>query len=102
METYRDQAGMYPLSSMVRVDGAPTGQAPGTSMKYPPTPPGAETLRCASARASAGYPPVAESAVALTQGHGDDLAAQSPHLSTGRARGLLRRRIKIDRTAFFK
>jgi hypothetical protein len=46
-------------------------------MKYPPTPIGAETLRCASARASAGYPPVAESAVALTQGHKDDLAPES-------------------------
>jgi hypothetical protein len=46
-------------------------------MKYPPTPIGAETLRCANARASAGYPPVAESAVALTQGHRDDLAAES-------------------------
>jgi hypothetical protein len=46
-------------------------------MKYPPTPIGAETLRYVSARASAGYSPVAESAVALTQGHRDDLAAES-------------------------
>jgi hypothetical protein len=55
---------------------SPTGKARGTSMKYPPTPVGAETLRYASAKASAGYPPVAESAVALTQRHRDDLAAE--------------------------
>jgi len=42
------------------------GKARGTSMKYPPTPTGAETLWCDSTKASAGYPPVAESAVALT------------------------------------
>jgi hypothetical protein len=64
--------------------------ARGTSMKYPPTPIGAETLWCARAVASVGYPPVAESAVALTQGHRNDLAAestfihgQSPCLHTG-------------------
>jgi len=53
------------------------GKACGTSMKYPPTPIGVETLQCASARATAGYPPVAESAVALNQGLRDDLAAES-------------------------
>jgi len=31
-------------------------------MKYPPTPLGAEALRRASAKASAGYPPAAKSA----------------------------------------
>ena len=38
---------------------------------------GAETLRCASTKATAGYPPVAESAVALTQGHRNDYAPES-------------------------
>jgi hypothetical protein len=52
------------------------GKARGTSMKYPPTPTGAETLWCDSTKASAGYPPVAESAVALTQGRRDDLATE--------------------------
>jgi hypothetical protein len=50
------------------VDGlnpwSPTGRASGTSMKYPPTPLGAEALRCASAKASEGYPPIAKSAEA--------------------------------------
>jgi len=45
-------------------------------MEYPPTPIGAEMVRCDSTKASAGYPRVAESAVALTQGHRDDLAAE--------------------------
>ena len=43
---------------------SPTGKARGTSMEYPPTPVSAEALRCASTEASAGYPPVAKSAVA--------------------------------------
>jgi hypothetical protein len=72
------------------------GQARALSMKYPPTPISAEMLRYLSARASASYPTVAESAVALTQGHRDDLGAESafivrrhrlwPTASTGRAR----------------
>jgi hypothetical protein len=41
------------------------GKARGTSMKYPPTPLGADALRCACTRASEGYPPVAKSAEAL-------------------------------------
>jgi len=95
---------------------SPTGKARGISMKYLPTPTGAETLRCDSTKASAGYPPVAESAVALTQGHMDDLATefafihgQSPCLHaevllqniwqervSARRRGLLRRRINSE------
>jgi hypothetical protein len=43
---------------------SPTGKARGTSTKYPPTPMDAETLRCSSAQASAGYPPAAKSAIA--------------------------------------
>ena len=43
---------------------SPTGKARGTSIKYPPTPLGAEALRCASAKASEGYPPSAKSAEA--------------------------------------
>ena len=60
------------IDNLSFIQWSPTGEARGTSMKYPPTPIGAETLRCASARASAGYPPVAESAVALTRGHRND------------------------------
>jgi hypothetical protein len=41
-----------------------TGRARGTSITYPPTPLGAEALRCASAKASEGYPPTAKSAEA--------------------------------------
>ncbi len=48
------------------------GKAHGTSMKYPPTPLGAETLRCASAEASEGYPPMAKSAGALILRHTKD------------------------------
>jgi hypothetical protein len=33
--------------------------------EYPPTPLGAEALRCAGAKASEGYPPVAKSAEAV-------------------------------------
>ena len=43
---------------------SPTGKARGTSIEYPPTPLGAEALRCASAKASEGYPPSAKSAEA--------------------------------------
>jgi hypothetical protein len=43
----------------------PHGKARGTPMKYPPTPLGAEALRCASTKASEGYPPMAKSAEAL-------------------------------------
>jgi len=38
----------------------PRGQARGTQKPYPPTPLGAEALRCASAKASVGHPPVSE------------------------------------------
>ncbi len=43
---------------------SPTSKARGTSIEYPPTPLGAEALRCASAKASEGYPPSAKSAEA--------------------------------------
>jgi hypothetical protein len=43
---------------------SPTGRARGPSISYPPTPLGAEALRCASAKASEGYPPMAKSAEA--------------------------------------
>jgi len=43
----------------------PLGKARGSSMKYPPAP--------MDARASARYPPVAESAVALARGRRHDL-----------------------------
>jgi hypothetical protein len=61
--------------------------------KYPPTPLGAETLRCVGAKASEGYPPLAKSAEA-TSFDTSRVEAQVTHSSTGRARGLLRRRIK--------
>jgi len=38
----------------------PHGQARGPQKPYPPTPLGAEALRCASAKASVGHPPVSE------------------------------------------
>jgi hypothetical protein len=91
---------------------SPTGKARGTSMKYPPTPLAAEALRCASAKASEGYPPVAKSAEALMGRMNDPTNAyafihgQSPCLHaevlhqsiwqvrvSARRRGLLRRRI---------
>jgi hypothetical protein len=50
------------------------GKAHGTSMKYPPTPLGAEALRCESAKASEGYPPVAKSAGASILQHMNDSA----------------------------
>jgi hypothetical protein len=61
-------AGMTFLEMALKMNlkWSPTGKARGTSVRYPPTPMGAETLRYASARAWAGYPPVAKSAVALT------------------------------------
>ena len=64
--------------------------------KYPPTPLGAEALRCAGAKASEGYPPLAKSAEA-TSFDTSRVEAQVTHSSTGRARGLLRRRIKFTR-----
>jgi len=38
----------------------PHGQARGPHKPYPPTPLGAEALRCAGAKASVGHPPVSE------------------------------------------
>ncbi len=38
----------------------PHGQALDPQQPYPPTPLGAEALRCASAKASVGHPPVSE------------------------------------------
>ena len=38
----------------------PNGQARGPQKPYPPTPLGAVALRCASAKASVGHPPVSE------------------------------------------
>jgi len=49
---------------LVNFQWSPTGKARGTSIKYPPTPLGAEALWCASAKASEGYPPSAKSAEA--------------------------------------
>jgi len=62
---------------------------------------GAEALRYAGTKASEGYPPVAKSAEAVIPGSG---LAPTPltHSSTGRARGLLRRRIKIQNDQAFK
>ena len=56
------------------MNGGPTGKARGASMKYPPTPLGAEALQCASAKASEGYPPVAKSAGASILRHMKDSA----------------------------
>ena len=62
---------------------SPTGLARGTSMRIP-----------SYAKASEGYPPVAKSAEA-TSFSTSTVEAQVTHSSTGRARGLLRRRIKF-------
>jgi hypothetical protein len=51
---------------------SPTGKVRGTSVKYPPTPMGAEALRRANTKASEGYPPVAKSAEALILPHMND------------------------------
>jgi len=77
--------------------GASRARGRGTSMKYPPTPLDAQAVRCARAKASEGYPPVAKSAEAAIPGSG---LVQIPltHSSTGKARGFLRRRIKGTRT----
>jgi hypothetical protein len=99
---------------------SPTGKARGTSLKYPPTPLGAEALRRASAKAlacqrtcsasrSAGYPPVRVSDIRRSISNCIDPrvkpmpARRSACLRrsgfaqagvTARRRGLLRRRIK--------
>ena len=83
-------------------------------MKYPPTPLGTEALRCASDKASEGYPPMAKSAEAAVLRYMDDsgtgyafIHRQSPCLHaevpafaetlcagvSALRRGLLRRRI---------
>jgi hypothetical protein len=62
--------------------------------KYPPTPLGVEALQCVGAKASEGYPPVAKSAEA-TGFNTRRVEARVTHSSTGKARGLLRRRINI-------
>src|SRR4030042_2081167 len=84
--------------------GAPRAKPVVPPQEYPPTPRGAEALRGAGAKASEGYPPVAKSAeaVILRFKIGTDTAHAFivrlhrlwPTASTGRARGLLRRRIK--------
>ena len=60
---------------MLRWSWSPTGRARGTSMRYPPTPLGAEALRCVSAKASEGYPPTAKSAGASMLRYLKDSAA---------------------------
>jgi len=84
-------------------NGAPRAKPAVPPQEYPPTPPGAEALRCAGAKASEGYPPVAKSAEAVIPrfttstdtAHAFIVRRHRlwPTASTGRARGLLRRRI---------
>jgi hypothetical protein len=54
--------------------GAPRAKPVVPPLKYPPTPLGAEALRCASAKASEGYPPVAKSTEASSFEHMNHLA----------------------------
>ena len=73
----------------------PHGLSPWRPNKgYPPTFLGAEALRCVGTKASEGYPPVAESAEA-TSFNTQRFDTRVTHSSTGKACGLLRRRIKF-------
>ena len=86
-------------------NGAPRAKPVVPPKEYPPTPLGAEALRCAGAKASEGYPPVAESAeaailrfkISTDTAHAFIVRRHRlwPTASTGRARGLLRRRINF-------
>ena len=61
--------------------------------KYPPTPLGAETLRCVGAKASEGYPPLGKSAEAVIPRL--RISTDTSHAFIhGQSPGLLRRRIK--------
>jgi hypothetical protein len=46
-------------------NGAPRAKPVVPPQEHPPTPSGAEAFRCASAKASKGYPPIAKSAEAV-------------------------------------
>jgi hypothetical protein len=84
---------LHGLERWNQIDGAPRAEPVVPPQEYPPTPLGVEAPRCEGTKASEGYPPVAKSAEAVILGSG--LAQTSlTHSSTGRARGLLRRRIK--------
>ena len=72
---------------------SPTGQAVVPMSRYPPTPLGAEALRCAGAKASEGCPPLAKSAEAMSF-ITCRVQRRDTRSSTGKARGLLRRRTK--------
>jgi hypothetical protein len=76
-------------------NGAPRAKPVLPSLKYPPTPLDAKTLRCAGSKASEGYPPVAKSAEASGF---NALAVKERvmHSSTGKVCGLLRRRIRLQ------
>ena len=74
---------------------SPTGIARGPSMKYPPTPLGAEALRRASTKASVGHPPISEIRRSMTQSLLTEILSGVTHSSTAKAVRLLRRRMKI-------
>ena len=71
----------------------PHGQARGPQQTYPPTPLGAEALRCASAKASVGHPPVCEIRRSIWM-HCQSDSTRSYAFLHGQGRGLLRRRMK--------
>jgi hypothetical protein len=75
-----EMIGSFPGIDIMELEHAvmePHGQSPWSLLKYPPAPMDAETLQFTNAKASEGYPPVAESAGALTQEHRIDLATES-------------------------
>jgi len=63
--TSKGSVNIYFYNNLSKYKWGLTDRARGPFMKYPPTPMAAEMLQCKSARASAGYPPVVQSAGAL-------------------------------------
>ena len=63
----------------------PHGQARDPQKPYPPTPLGAVALRCASAKASVGHPPISEIRRSMTQSSLTEILSGFTHSSTAKA-----------------
>ena len=63
----------------------PHGQVRGPHKPYPPTPLGAEALRCAGAKASVGHPPVSEIRRSMIEWSALAFPSRVTHSSTAKA-----------------
>ena len=63
----------------------PHGQARAPQKSYPPTPLGAEALRCAGAKASVGHPPMSEIRRSMIESSLTEILSGVTHSATAKA-----------------